>query len=278
MNTFLPCLVAALATAQTAPASPPGSSEWPAYKGNAGLTGVSGDDSIRPPFKLAWTYRLDGGASSDAGAGVTVAGGKVFVNVSNTYSILALDAATGRFAWEYRGAAVGYLTVPTFAEGKLFLWLRQPKKSAIVVLDAATRRELRQQALKAEGADPTRAGLSVLDGKVFCSEGGEEPAVIAYDRKTGKEITKFPTLEGVLKLRPKSLSNFPQLAAMGTPLVIGDHVCFATVSGRVVLTEPDGKERWNYQLGGTGHATPVAVEGYLVVGCDDGQLYAFRQK
>src|SRR5207237_622523 len=89
LNTFLPFIVAALATAQAAPASPPAGSEWPAYKGNAGLSGVSADDSIRPPFKLLWSYRLDGDASSDAGAGVTVAGGKVFVNVHNTRSILA---------------------------------------------------------------------------------------------------------------------------------------------------------------------------------------------
>src|SRR5690348_13672041 len=130
MSTFLPCLVAALFPGQASPAAPLAGPEWPAYKGNAGLTGVSADDSIRPPFKLAWSYRLDGDASSDAGAGVTVAGGKVFVNVHNTRSILALDAATGRFAWEYREAAVGYMTVPTYADGRLYLWLRQPKKCA----------------------------------------------------------------------------------------------------------------------------------------------------
>jgi outer membrane protein assembly factor BamB len=65
---------------------------------------------------------------------------------------------------------------------------------------------------------------------------------------------------------------------MGTPLVVGDQVCFATVEGKVCLTEPDGKERWSYQLGGTCHATPVAADGFLVVGCDDGSLYAFRQR
>ena len=75
---------------------------------------------------------------SDAGAGVSVAGGKVFVNVHNTRSILALDARTGRFAWEYRGTPIGYKTVPTYADGRLFLYLRQPRKAAIVVLEAAT--------------------------------------------------------------------------------------------------------------------------------------------
>lgn len=188
MSALLPFVVAALVTGQGAVSTPLSGPEWPAYKGDAGVTGLSGDDTIRPPFKLAWTYRLDGDASSDAGAGVTVAGGKVFVNVHNTRSIVALDAGTGRFAWEYREAAVGYKTVPTYADGRLFLWLRQPKKAAVVVLDAATGKQLRQHPLRAEGTDVRRAGLPVLDGKVFCSEGGEEPAVTAFDTKTGEQV------------------------------------------------------------------------------------------
>jgi outer membrane protein assembly factor BamB len=65
---------------------------------------------------------------------------------------------------------------------------------------------------------------------------------------------------------------------MGTPLVVRDFVCFATVAGRICLTEPDGKPRWTFDLGGTCHATPVAADSFLVVGCDDGNLYAFREK
>lgn len=187
MNALLPCLVAALVS-QPASGPPLAGPEWPAYKGNAGLTGMSGDATIKPPFKLAWSYRLDGDASSDAGAGVTVAGGKVFINIHNTRSILALDARTGRFAWEYKDSAIGYKTAPTFADGRLFLWQRQSKKAAIVVLDAATGEQVRQQPLKFEGIDPHRAGLPVLDGKVFCSEGGEEPAVTAFHTKTGEEV------------------------------------------------------------------------------------------
>jgi hypothetical protein len=69
-----PLFCLALLTASPLTAQPPqplAGPAWPAYKGNAGLTGMSSDDSIRPPFKLAWSYRLDGDASSDAGAGVT---------------------------------------------------------------------------------------------------------------------------------------------------------------------------------------------------------------
>src|SRR6187402_2604261 len=106
--------------------------EWPLYRGNAGFTGVSLDDSIKPPLKLVWSYRLDGDASGDAGAGVIVAGGKVFVNIHNTKSIVALNALNGRFEWEYKESSVGYRTVPTYSAGRLFLWQRgQTKQYAI---------------------------------------------------------------------------------------------------------------------------------------------------
>ena len=83
--------------------------EWPQLKGNSGFSGLSADDSVKPPLKLLWSYRLDGDASGDAGAGVIVAGGKVFASVANSHSIVALDAHTGRFRWEYRDQAIGQI-------------------------------------------------------------------------------------------------------------------------------------------------------------------------
>ena len=44
----------------------------------------------------------------------------------------------------------------------------------------------------------------------------------------------------------------------------------------VHLGASDGK--LTAELGGTCHASPVAADGHLVVGCDDGKLYAFRGK
>jgi len=44
--------------------------EWPQLKGNSGFTGLSPDDSVKPPLKLVWSYGLDGDASGEAGAGV----------------------------------------------------------------------------------------------------------------------------------------------------------------------------------------------------------------
>jgi outer membrane protein assembly factor BamB len=60
-------------------------------------------------------------------------------------------------------------------------------------------------------------------------------------------------------------------------LSLGDKLCFSTVHGTVVLTDLGGQQIWSYDLGGSSHAPPVAAGGLLVVGADDGFIYAFRQ-
>jgi outer membrane protein assembly factor BamB len=246
MSTLLPCLLAALVTGQAATNTALAGLEWPAYKGDAGITGLSPDDSIKPPFKLAWTYRLDGDSSNDGGGGVIVAAGRVYVSVRNTRSILALDARTGRLLWETRDIAGGQRTVPTFADGRLFILMRdqgvsQPKKVTILVLDAATGKEIWRQPLKAEGIDPHKAGLPVMDGKVYCSEGGEEPAVIAFDAPTGKELwrTGLGKEDGLCPVCP---------VAAGGKVFVGTrmaHTWKKSTEGAVVaLDAASGKVLW----------------------------------
>ena len=74
------------------------------------------------------------------------------------------------------------------------------------------------------------------------------------------------------------MQGSPDLASMGTPLALDDKICFATLGGEAVLTDLRGKRLWTYRLGDSSHATPVVASGLLVVGCDDGKLYAFRKK
>jgi outer membrane protein assembly factor BamB len=86
----------------------------------------------------------------------------------------------------------------------------------------------------------------------------------------------LPTLEGVSILKPQPLEGAPELASMAAPLVLDEVFCFATLQGKIILTKLDGTQLWNHVLGGPSHAPPAAVDGLLVVGCDDGNLYAFR--
>lgn len=181
------CTVLALSAAAAA-GGQPAESEWTQYRGDAGHTGVSPDSSIKPPLRLLWSYRTDGDTSGDAATGLIVAGGKIFVNIHNTRSILALDALTGRFAWEYSDNQLEGWMTPAFGDGRVFLWKRRGKASAVAALDAADGRVLWERALKPEGKDEGRAGPVAAGGQVFAAEGGGDPAVICLDGKTGAVV------------------------------------------------------------------------------------------
>jgi len=191
-----------------------GSHEWPQLKGNSGFTGLSQDETVKPPLRLVWSYRLDGDASGDAGAGVIVAQGKVFVISANSHSLVALDAVTGHFCWEFRDASIGYvgyighLTLPSYDDGRVLLWQRKAS-STVLALDADTGTVLWKRPLNPEGRDTNRCGLPVADGMVYCAEGGREPAVCALDTTSGERVwrTSLGTDAGEYTIGPTVAGN-----------------------------------------------------------------------
>jgi outer membrane protein assembly factor BamB len=114
------------------------------------------------------------------------------------------------------------------------------------------------------GGQGRSAGASALD---LGAPGKEPPR-----NSDGK--SSIPTLEDVRTLERKAMAP----AAMGAPLGLSEELCFATIAGEVVLTDLAGRKLWSEKLGGTCHAPPVAADGVLVVGCDDGKVYGFREK
>jgi outer membrane protein assembly factor BamB len=214
--------------------------EWPQLKGNAGFTGLSPDDTVKPPLKLVWAYRLDGDASGDAGVGVIVAGGKVFVSVANSHSLVALDADTGHYRWEHRDPSIGYvgyighLTVPAYDNGRVLLW-RRHKSSAVKALDAKTGSVLWEQPLSPLGKDVQRGGLPIADGIIYCGEGGPEPAISALDTATGRRVWRT------------ALGGAAGEYAVG-PTVAGGRVFVAT---RAHVRSSPGEREWSKKLRGS---------------------------
>ena len=213
--------------------------EWPQLKGNSGFTGLSPDDTVKPPLKLVWSYRLDGDASGDAGVGVIVGGGKVFVTVANSHTLVALDADTGHFCWEYRDPSIGYvgyighLTVPAYDNGRVLLW-RRHKASAVMALDAETGSVLWEQPLSPLGKGVNRGGLPIADGMVYCGEGGPEPAISSFDTATGRRVWRT------------SLGSEGGEYAIG-PTVAGGRVFVAT---RANVRRSPGAKEWAKKLRG----------------------------
>lgn len=222
--------------------------EWPLYQGDSGFAGVSPDAAIKPPFRLAWSYRLDGDASGDAGAGVTVGGGLVYVNVLNTRSLLALTADTGQLRWSYSASYLGYRTVPSYAQGRLFLWERgEPQKPRVLALDAATGKVLWSYALKPDHGTNVRAGLPVAGGMVYCSEGGAEPRVTALDVKSGQPVwsVSLGSQDGN-EISPPSVANGRVFVATRTAANRRGEAA-AQAGAVVALAANSGKELWRQQ-------------------------------
>jgi outer membrane protein assembly factor BamB len=42
-----------------------------------------------------------------------------------------------------------------------------------------------------------------------------------------------------------------------------------------VLSLADGRQRWSYEIGGPIAGSPAVAAGMVIVGSDDGSLYAF---
>jgi formylglycine-generating enzyme required for sulfatase activity/outer membrane protein assembly factor BamB len=191
-------------------------------------------------LKLLWSYRADGDTSNDAMAGVTVAGRKVFVPVSSTQSILALDADTGRFLWEFRDSR--YAADPTtYHEGRLYVWMRRGKNE-LVALEASDGKPLWRKTF-AEGSfgGRKRAAPSIEDGKIYIVEGGPDPAVLALDVKTGetKWRTSIGTEDGTIPLAPSVGGGI-----VFTALRIGYEPSKILKGATVALDAATGRELW----------------------------------
>ena len=122
------------------------------------------------------------------------------------------------------------------------------------------------------------------------AEGGPPPEYVAPTLKGVKMLTPQPLIgspqpasnstsySARMSVGMVKMQGSPELASMAAPLAVGDKLCFATLHGKVILTDLDGRQLWSHALGGPSHAPPVAAAGLLVVGCDDGSLHAFREE
>jgi outer membrane protein assembly factor BamB len=70
--------------------------EWPQFRGNPQLTGVTAA-ALPATLKLLWTY--EAGESIESSAAIS--GGTVYVG-SQSADLIAIDLATGKAKWKYK--------------------------------------------------------------------------------------------------------------------------------------------------------------------------------
>src|SRR5215813_3210505 len=108
MLRLLLLLVPALAVAQKA-------DEWPQFRGNPQLTGVT-TSAIPANLKLLWTYEAGDSIESSA----AISGGVVYVG-SQTADLLAIDLHTGKLRWKYHAKDGIGESSPTVHDGVVYV-------------------------------------------------------------------------------------------------------------------------------------------------------------
>ena len=211
-------------------------------------------------------------------------------------SLHALDSVTGEERWAYTIEAP-LRCGPTVVSGHVMLAGCDGKLHTV---SASTGKE----AGSAPIGGPTGNTAAARDGVAyFGTEQGEFFAIDANDPNTpmvkwtyrdprrGQSIRTSAAVTNnvivyanqaktVYCLSPEQgepLWNAPQRARVeASPLIAGDRAVIVTSRGRLMLLDlADGETTWDYDAGGSFLASPIVVQGRLLVANTDGVLYCF---
>jgi len=259
--------------------------------------------------KPVWQFETGGPIQASA----AVVGGLIVFG-ANDHNFYALDRRTGRKLWNFRtsgfciqappvvqgdhvfaagwadwvwcldlksGKPIWRSFIPVSIEAVSYfrdrLWVRSPYY--VVELDPTKGTWLHIAKASYGYGGMAFAGDRLFQSGVLGQYGTPGATYISLDAKGGPPPkSMLPTFRGVSMLKPQPLEGALELASMAAPLALCDKLCFATLQGKVILTRLDGTRLWNHQLAAPCHAPPVAADGLLVVGCDDGNLYAFQER
>ena len=61
-----------------------------------------------------------------------------------------------------------------------------------------------------------------------------------------------------------------------SPVICGDKVVFGSLDGIIYMIRlSDGSKVWSYETGQAITSSAAVAKGMVIIGCDDGYLYAF---
>lgn len=218
----------------------PRGADWPAWRGDAGHTGVT-QTALPKNLSLQWTRELpplerawpdDGRLEFDIAYEPVAAGGLVYIASPRTDAIVAFDAETGSETWRF--FAEGPVRfAPAIADGLLYAGADD---GCLYRLDAATG-ALRWKYRAALGERrvlgntrmmsvwPVRGAPVVADGVVYFAAGiwpFEGVSVYALDAKSGAVIWINDNCDVKFMLQPHNSPAFAGLAPQGYLAVSGD--------------------------------------------------------
>lgn len=244
--------------------------------------------------KDVWKFETEG--EIHAAANVWVPPGQSEARVyigSYDYSVYCLDAAKGTKLW---AAETGYYINGGAAIGEGMV-VFGGCDSVLHVHDAVTGEEKRQ----IEVGSYIGNNVAIADGVIYVSHYGNR--VGAFSMEDGMKVWEYGEREfefyaapaihknwvvvggrdkrmhGIDRITGKAKWEYRARDRIDSSAVIcgGDKLVFGSDDGYVyVLGLEDGKELWTYEIGAAVKTSPAVTDQWVVLGADDGVLYAFR--
>lgn len=238
-----PALSRAVDAAAPDPLGNAGGGDWPQFRGDARLSGVS--RTPLPPLKVAWTVEAGGGIESSA----AIHGDAVYVG-GETGQLLALDLATGARRWGYgAGTEIGESS-PCVAGGLVYVGDLKGVVHAVSAADGKAAWTFKTEA-------QVKASPVVAEGKVLV--GSYDQHVYALDARTGKRAWAVET-EGQV--------HATAAVDGGVAYVTG---CDALLRA---LRIADGKELFHVSSGAYTGASPALQGGRAYYGTFENEVLA----
>lgn len=187
------------------------------------------------------------------------------VDVDGTTYVGSIDdhlyavAADGRMRWDYRAGSEIHSSPAIGDDGTLYFGSDDRHVHALT-RDGALR-------WKTDVDGFVRAPVALgRDGSVLAGVYGPRPRVVSLDAATGQVRWSFPV----------GLDTSAEAGVASGPIVdVDGNVYFGAQDDFVYSLSADGRLRWIHRVGADVDADPVITpEGLLVIGCDDGYLYA----
>ncbi|HSD25642.1 MAG TPA: PQQ-binding-like beta-propeller repeat protein [Solirubrobacterales bacterium] len=239
---------AATTTTTTAAPTGPPLTPWPTYGFDNARTRYLPTKTVRPPYKVAWSYD----ARHLMEYSPIVADGVVY-GIDNNGEAFALRAASGKQIWR-RDVATLNASAPTYSDGRLYISNLEPGQ--VQALKAQNGKVAWRRSLPGRTeSSPLVVGNTVIAG---CECG----SVYAFNKRTGKQLWST-AVGGAVKASPAY--------DKGT-VFVGDYGGQMTA-----LRASNGSVRWTASAGGSIYGTAAVAFGRVYAGTLTGGMNAFNE-
>jgi outer membrane protein assembly factor BamB len=277
---------------------------WPTFGYDAARTKAPGVFELRPPYRVAWTWR----EGSLLEFPPVVAYGRAYI-ASLRGGLFALDARTGRVEWRYRTERCSAASAAV-AGGTVYHVFMNPRPcdpqsgresvtGTVVALAARSGKVRWERMIGASESSPAivyglvyvgdwRGTIYALDARsgrtrwTFQTEGEVKAGVAVSGRRLyvgsyDGHLYALDALTGRLIWRSSDQQRLGGLGAFyATPAVAYGRVYVANTDGKVYsYGATSGSIRWSYSTGGYAYSSPAVWRNRVYAGSHDRRLYCF---